>query len=172
MTIALAILDMQQHFLAAKKTAIADYDAACATINEVAKSFRSAGRPVLLLHNAHAQTSSLADGFEIVPDIHTETTDIRLTRSASNSFWQSELAAILTERQVELLLLCGYRSENCILATTAGAKAHGITCSVIDGAHITPKPSAGAAVAQIVPSVDPIIIPALLGGFSSATTPL
>jgi nicotinamidase-related amidase len=63
--------------------------------------------------------------------------DIRLRKTASDSFHQTDLDAALKRLGVRRLVICGFQSEFCVDTTTRRALALGYEVLLVDDGHST-----------------------------------
>lgn len=117
MNIALLIIDVQEAFIGHRKVQ-QEYKNTFEYINETAKLFRKAGKPVIIVRDIEGGND---DTFQNVEDLNVEDSDIEVLKAFSNSFWKTYLEEILKEKNVDFVVLCGNAAEYCILATYNGA---------------------------------------------------
>lgn len=100
-------------------------DEACEYINYVSNSLRSKGHLVMHIQDIEGMQESNREMYDIVPEIHIEDTDMKLTKEYSNAFWKTDLEQILLNQNVELLIISGLEAEHCVLFTFNGARERG-----------------------------------------------
>lgn len=166
MTIALAIIDVQKHFLPEPKlTAIAHHGLALHIINHCASVFRRAGQPVLRVYDSGAGKQDDMN-YEFVDQLHLGADDLIVHKTAGNSFNGTGLQDQLAERRVELLLICGYRSESCVMATAMGAKDLGIPVALIKDGHLSPDREAFLATEKVLPVISSHIVGQVVSAYA------
>lgn len=116
--IAFLIIDLQKAFIDDRKGQKV-YDDTLIYVNETAKLFRKANQPVIVIRDIEEGDGPL---FDIVDDLRVEKTDIKLTKTYSNSFWKTELDDILKKLNVDFVVISGSAAEQCVLATYNGAR--------------------------------------------------
>lgn len=169
MAIALAIIDVQKHFLPESKlNAIAHSGLAVHNINYCAEVFRRAGQPVVRVYDAGAGRKDDMN-YEFIDQLSRGADDLVIHKTAGNSFSGTSLSDQLKERQVELTLICGYRSEACVLATAMGAKDLGIPFALIKDGHLSPDREAFFAVEKVLPLISTPIVGQVVTAFAHAS---
>jgi nicotinamidase-related amidase len=130
MKIALLIIDMQKIFLDDKKNKI-DVPKACEHINYAADLLRSKGHCIVIVQDMERAEEVDSGMLDIIPEIKIESSDIRLSKIASNSFWDTDLEKILREQEIEMVIVSGYTAENCVLFTYNGAIERGFKTVIL-----------------------------------------
>lgn len=138
MKTALLIIDVQQALCAGRYAAF-DAGGVIARINAVARKVRAAGAPVVLIQHEeddgplqHGSAGwQLAEGLEVQP------ADVRIRKTACDSFHRTELHASLQTLGVAKLIVCGLQSEFCVDSTTRGALALGYPVVLVADGHTT-----------------------------------
>ncbi|MCI3922574.1 isochorismatase family protein [Paenibacillus sp. TRM 82003] len=127
MNIALLIIDVQEAFVGDRRGK-KEFEDTLAYINETAKLFRNAGRPVIVVRDIEE-----GDGERMrnVEELQTGETDFELLKEYSNSFWKTNLEEMLREREVDFVVNCGNAAEHCILATYNGARERGFGTAML-----------------------------------------
>lgn len=133
---AVLVIDVQQGLCVGPDAA---YDCAgtIERINTVTRQARSAQVPVVFVQHEsaagmleHASANwQLAAGLEVMPG------DIRLRKTTPDAFLRTDLHAILKERGVEELVVCGMHSEFCVDTTARKALALGYPVVLVSDAH-------------------------------------
>lgn len=108
-------------------------------INQVSAKARAAGAPVILIqHEAPddpleygTEGWKLADGLDVQPS------DIHLRKKATDSFHNTELHALLQERGIKKVIICGLQSDFCVDTTTRRALALGYPVTLVSDGHST-----------------------------------
>ena len=138
MTSALLIIDVQ-HALCSGRWSAYDVDATVDRINEVAGRARAAGAPVLLIQ--HEEEDGPLEfgtpGWHLYERLAVEPSDIKLRKTATDSFYRTELHSLLQSRVVDRLVVCGLQSEFCVDSTVRGALALGFPVVLVADGHTT-----------------------------------
>jgi nicotinamidase-related amidase len=138
MKTAVLVIDVQQA-LCSGQYAAHDIDAVIGRINAVAAKARAAGAPVVFVQH-EGEDSPLRYGsaaWQLDPRLDVQATDVRIRKTASDSFHETALDALLRERGVDALVVCGLQSEFCVDSTVRGALPRGYSVSLVRDAHST-----------------------------------
>ncbi len=144
---AMIIIDVQEAFLANRRED-AGYQKAMQTINEVSALFRRAELPVFIVRDLSEGSD---DRFVNVRELHVEPSDIEILKVYNNSFWKTELDAMLRERNVDWVLLCGNAAEFCVTATYFGALENGYAAYLLKGGILAETEIGIPAMEQVRP---------------------
>jgi len=138
MTTALLIIDMQQALCAGDEAAFG-IEAVLDRINGLARVARAADAPVVLVQHEEGDGPLQAgtDGWQLVQGLQTAAGDLRLRKTACDSFHKTDLHPLLQQRGVEQLVVCGVQSEFCVDATVRRALSLGYDVTLAADAHST-----------------------------------
>lgn len=135
---ALLIIDVQQA-LCSGPWAVFDVDNVVDRINAVAVKARAAGMPVVLIQHEEAdgplQFGSV--GWQLYERLDVHPQDVRVRKTATDSFHHTPLQELLQARSIENLIICGLQSEFCVDSTVRGALAHGYPVTLVLDGHST-----------------------------------
>ena len=134
---ALLIIDVQT-VLCTGRWACVDVDRVVDRINEVGARMRAAAAPVFLIQ--HEDDAGLRYGtknWQLYERVAVGPDDVRVRKTASDSFHRTELQALLRARDVNRLVACGLQSEFCVDSTVRGALALGYSVTLVSDAHTT-----------------------------------
>ena len=135
---ALLVIDVQQALCSGEYKAF-ESERVIDRINSVTRSARSAGAPVIMIQH-ESQGGPLdfgTDGWRLADGLEVQATDILLRKKATDSFHQTELQALLRDRGVKDLIICGLQSEFCVDTTTRRALALGYPVVLVADGHST-----------------------------------
>lgn len=138
MTTALLIIDIQ-HALCQGDEAAFDIDRVIDRINSVSAKARAAGLPVVLVQHEENEGPLQFDseGWQLAGGLVTQAADLRVRKTATDAFHRTELHALLQQRGVDHLIVCGVQSEFCVDSSVRGALALGYAVSLVADAHST-----------------------------------
>ena len=138
MSAALLIIDVQQALCSGEHAAF-DSQRVIERINRVAAGARSAGAPVVLIqHEAPGTPFEFGTaGWQLAQGLDARSTDIALRKTATDSFHLTRLQALLQERHVDQLIICGLQSDFCVDTTTRRALALGYPVTLVSDGHST-----------------------------------
>ena len=138
MKTALLIIDVQQG-LCEGKHATFESQRVIANINMVSKKVRDAGALVIFIQ--HESSSGLlafgSKAWQLADGLHIEPSDLRLRKTASDSFHQTELDALLKQHAITDLIICGMQTEFCVDTTVRRALALTYPVVLVADAHTT-----------------------------------
>lgn len=128
--------------------------AASARINEALELFRRHGAPVLVVLDEEAPTRVPGDpSFEPHEGLRLEGSDRRVHKQYNNSFWQTELDALLKGAGVDTVVVSGWCAEFCVLSTYRGAVERGYRARLLEGGIASDSAERLRMVEQICPRV-------------------
>ncbi|PNB46837.1 cysteine hydrolase [Pseudomonas sp. GW456-12-10-14-LB2] len=138
MTTALLIIDVQRA-LCTGEYECHDAKRVIDTINGLSARARQSGVPVVLIqHNekdspfAHgAEGWQLADGLDTAPG------DLRVDKTANDSFYQTNLQKLIPREDFDRLVICGMQTDYCVNATVRQAHQLGYDVELAADAHTT-----------------------------------
>jgi nicotinamidase-related amidase len=124
---ALLVIDMQKEYYKKLKDSQASMEDAALYINYFVDLFHKKGFPVInVLHqDLRFGFSEGHEDFEFIEQLKVHETDSRIIKSFGNAFKQTDLDAILKEKGVDTVFLCGLAGEYCVHATFYGADGCG-----------------------------------------------
>ena len=108
-----------------------------ARINGLASRARQAGVPVVWVQHETAGGDLHADtpGWQLHAGLVTMASDLFVRKAMSDAFLRTELHALLAERGVRHVAMCGYSSEFCVDSSVRGAAARGYAVTLAADAH-------------------------------------
>lgn len=138
MTTAVLIIDVQQALCSGEYEAF-ESKRVIERINLVSRKARATGAPVVVIQHESkggpleygSEGWRLADGLEVDP------TDIRVRKTAADSFHSTDLQSVLLAHKVKQLAISGFQSEFCVDTTTRRALALGYPVFLVADAHST-----------------------------------
>jgi nicotinamidase-related amidase len=135
---ALLIIDVQKA-LCSGEWAAHDIDRVVDGINAVASRVRAGGAPVIIIQHEEGEGPFQfgAEGWQLYERLNTRPEDVRLRKTATDSFHKTRLLSLLQAHGVSDLVVCGLQSEFCVDSTVRGALAHGYPVVLISDAHTT-----------------------------------
>ena len=138
MTTALLIIDVQQILCSGEYEAF-EFKRVIDRINLVARKVREAGATVVVIQ--HESVGGPMDygseGWKLAPGLDALPTDTYVRKTATDSFHNTDLQAVLQARGVKNLVICGLQSEFCVDTTTRRALALGYPVTLISDGHST-----------------------------------
>jgi nicotinamidase-related amidase len=135
---ALLIIDVQQ-VLCSGEYAAYDVERVIDRINLVSRRVRASGGLVVVIQHETrgGEMDYGSDGWQLAPSLETWDGDIRLRKTATDSFHRTELHDLLQARGITNLIICGLQSEFCVDTTTRRALALGYPVVLVSDGHST-----------------------------------
>lgn len=108
-------------------------------INKITSFARKGKLPVIFIQ--HEKNGSVVEfdsiEWNLVPDLHTESSDLYVRKTTPNSFTRTHLNELLTQHKIKNLIVCGYATEFCVDSTVRGGAALGYSIQIASDAHTT-----------------------------------
>jgi nicotinamidase-related amidase len=144
------VIDVQQGLCEGEGAAF-DCKGTISRINGVTRKVRGIGAPVIFVQ--HESTSGYLEygssAWQLANGLEVEPTDIKIRKTTPDAFLRTELEAILRERGIENVVVCGMHSEFCIDTTIRRALALGFPVVLISDAH-TSAGNAAISAQQVI----------------------
>ncbi|KRB60359.1 isochorismatase [Rhizobium sp. Root708] len=146
MTKALLIIDVQNAILAGKGTPErqpildAALDETVSRLQSLRAEAHRAGAPVVLVQHDGAPGHRLAvgtDGWAIRPELSPAEDDTTVHKKSSDSFFETDLAEKLAERNVTHLIVGGCMTQFCVDTTVRRAVSLGYDVTLVADGHTT-----------------------------------
>ncbi|MCK9685478.1 cysteine hydrolase family protein [Scleromatobacter humisilvae] len=131
---ALVVIDMQTILFDPEPP---EAEAVVARINGLASRAREAGVPVVWVQHETASGDLVAEtpGWQLHPGLMATPSDLFVRKKMSDAFLRTELHALLAERGVRHVTVCGYSSEFCVDSSVRGAASRGYAVTLAADAH-------------------------------------
>ena len=135
---ALLVIDVQRT-LCIGKWAASEIDVVVDRINAVGVRARSSGAPVIFIQHEEEEGPMRinSDGWQLCERLNVRPEDLRIRKTACDSFFRTELQSLLQLAGVSNLVICGLQSEFCVDSTVRGGLAHGYPVVLISDGHST-----------------------------------
>jgi nicotinamidase-related amidase len=138
MNAALLVIDVQQALCTGEEAAF-DIERVIGRINALVAEARSTGVPVIFIQ--HEEDGGLlqfnTDAWQLAKGLAVQPGDLRVRKTAPDSFNNTGLQQLLQERGVGRLVICGLQTDCCVNATVRGAAALGYQVVLAADAHST-----------------------------------
>ena len=138
MSTALLIIDVQRALCAGEYECF-DIKRVIDTINGLSAKARKANIPVILIQ--HEEEGDLlqfnSEGWQLAEGLETSDEDLRVRKTTGDSFYQTNLGALLQKRDVDRLIICGLQTDYCVNATVRQAHTLGYDVVLAADAHST-----------------------------------
>jgi len=138
MTTALLIIDVQRA-LCAGEYECHDITRVIDTINGLSARARKAGVTVVLIqHNEkNSPLAHGAEGWQLADGLNAAPSDLRVDKTANDSFYQTNLQKLIPREDFERLVICGLQTDYCVNATVRQAHQLGYDVELAADAHST-----------------------------------
>lgn len=150
MSTALLIIDVQQELCFGSEAGYA-IDSVLANINALSAQARAAGVPVVLIQHEEPGSPLTvgAPGWQLADGLATGESDLKVRKTTGDSFHDTDLQALLSERGVKRVVACGLQTDHCVNATVRRAAALGYEVVLASDAHTTFDDGQGTAAQAI-----------------------
>jgi nicotinamidase-related amidase len=131
----LLLVDIQNDYFAGGHMELVGMDQAAANARRLLRAFRAASRPVVHIRHVSVRPGATfclpgTQGAAINERVAPLAGETVVTKHFPNSFGDTGLQAILSDRGIDTLTICGAMSHMCIDATTRAAFDMGFQCRV------------------------------------------
>jgi len=126
----IVVVDMQNGVFATPRF---DRNGRSARINQLTEA---ADKTIFITHREGAMQPGI-DAFELLPELRQPAGSLYVTKTACDSFWQTDLAATLTQLNAESFVICGCASDYCVDTTIKVGASLGYRITVAADAHTT-----------------------------------
>jgi len=134
---ALLVIDVQQA-LSSGRWAMFDVERVIERINVAVAKASAAGAPVVWIqHEDAGPLRHGSDGWQLDARLAVRPDDLRLRKTATDSFHKTELQQWLQSQGIDRLIVCGLQSDFCVDSTIRRALALGYPVVLISDAHST-----------------------------------
>ena len=135
---ALLIIDMQAG-LFTPETPRYDAEGVVARINAVAKALRCGGGTVVFIQHDGPKGDAFepgTSGWQLLPSLGHDSGDVVVHKTACDSFYETDLADVLSRRGVHRLVVTGCATDFCVDTTIRAAMSREYEVVVVaDGTH-------------------------------------
>ncbi len=135
---ALLIIDVQRGLFDAEPRPF-EADAVVQRINALADRARAAAAPVIFIQHER-EASALqhgSEGWQLERGLKVLPQDLISRKTTPDSFLRTDLQALLQDRQIQHVVICGYACEFCVDTSTRRAAALGFEVTLAADAHTT-----------------------------------
>ncbi len=112
-------------------------DAVVANVANLVDKARHEQVPVVWVQHVDEQLARGSDSWQIVPELTPGDTEPLVEKNYGDSFEDTTLESVLSERGVGRLVVVGAQTDACIRSTLHGALARGYDATLVSDAHTT-----------------------------------
>lgn len=141
---ALVVIDVQANILAvpggARPAVHQRFDEVRTRIAGLVDQARGDGAPIIFIQHDGSPGHRLEvgkPGWEICSDLHRAPEDIVVRKTACDSFYETDLQSVLSQRGVEHLVVAGLMTQYCIDTTCRRAVSLGYDVTLVADGHTT-----------------------------------
>ena len=138
---ALVIIDVQKDYFKGGRWELYQSDQALEQVKILIGAFRAKELPILYVQHISAKGAAFFEegtmGIAIHPEIAPLETDSVIIKHHPNSFFETDLQAVLEEKKIEELYVCGMMSHMCVDTTVRCAADHGYPVTLFEDACAT-----------------------------------
>ncbi len=136
---ALLVIDMQQGSFTTE-TPRFDTEGVVNRINSLAALFRENHWPVIFIQHDGSKEGAFIPGNEdwkLLPELEVHTSDLLVSKTANNVFYNSELDPLLKKMNIEALFISGCATDFCVESSIQAALSNNFEVTVIKDGHTT-----------------------------------
>lgn len=132
------------------------FEQLAARIGVLAQAARQTGAPVIAVQQTGPPGSPFdpeTPGWRLSPAISIQDGDLCVRKTATDSFYQTDLAALLNQHAITTIVIAGAATDYCVDATTRSAISHNFNVDLVSDAHapaVQGDPDAGLSAEQII----------------------
>ena len=130
---ALVVIDVQNDVMAEAH----NRDAVIANIATLIDKARADDVPVVWVQHSSAGMPAGSAGWEYVPELAQHEAEPVVHKRYGDAFDDTDLEAVLAERQIGRLIIAGAQTDECIRSTLHGAIVRGYDTTLVADAHTT-----------------------------------
>jgi nicotinamidase-related amidase len=107
-------------------------------INALSAAFRQTGKPVIFVQHDGTSEGCFIPGtqdWSLLPELTTASSDILISKTANDSFYETDLAAVLQRESVNHLIVTGCATDFCVESTIQSALVKNYNITVISNGH-------------------------------------
>ncbi|WP_216896448.1 isochorismatase family protein [Nocardia alni] len=130
-----------------------------AGLNTVIAAGRRGDIPIVFIQHTDSSGEPALDtpGWALHPELDARPTDRFLTKAATDSFYGTDLAATLTDLDVDTVVVGGAASDYCIDATVRAAQSLGFDVDLLSDGHTAQAGSTGLSAPQIISHINEVL---------------
>ena len=130
---ALLVIDMQRNVVANAH----ELDPVVANINTLVDKARAESVPIVWVQHSDSDLPEGSEGWEFVDELVRGADEPLVPKSFGDSFEDTNLEALLAERQVGRIVVTGAQTDACIRSTLHGGLVRGYDVTLVADAHTT-----------------------------------
>lgn len=136
---ALLVVDLQNEFFEHGSPSLASLRSSVEYSNAAIALFRKGGATIVAVRDWDGAREPGTPQFEIHPSVHIRPEDLHIDKHFGNAFWRTNLEEELRSRQIDFVVVTGFRAEQCVLDTYRGARERGFGAAIMQGSIAGPR---------------------------------
>ena len=132
---ALVVIDMQRNVVGQAH----DVDRVVANINTLVDKARTERVSVIWVQHSDEDMPQGSEGWQYIPELTRHDDEPLVHKRYGDSFEETDLESLLSERGVGRLVVTGAQTDACIRSTLHGALVRGYDTTLVEDAHTQPK---------------------------------
>jgi nicotinamidase-related amidase len=105
------------------------------SINSAIKEYRASDSKIVFVQHNNNQLKNGNSDWEIDERISRHENEIIIQKNHGNAFQNTNLKKLLSDSQIDHLIICGLTSHGCVKATCLGGIEEGFTTSLLKNGH-------------------------------------
>ena len=130
---ALVVIDMQRNVVGQAH----DVERVVANINTLVDKARTESVPVIWVQHSDDDMPQGSEGWQYIPELTRHEDEPLVHKRFGDSFDETDLESVLSERGVGRLVVTGAQTDACIRSTLHGALVRGYDATLVEDAHTT-----------------------------------
>ncbi|MVT01115.1 isochorismatase [Enterobacter sp. 10-1] len=106
---------------------------------------RAADRVIFIQHAEDGGLEEGSDGFALLAELEQPAGSLYVTKTACDAFYQTRLAQLLSDLNIEEFVICGCATDYCVDTTIKNGASRGYAITVAEDAHTTANRAAAQA---------------------------
>mgnify|MGYP000493800290 CR=1 FL=1 len=134
---AILIIDMQKSVFTTPRY---DSDGVVNRINKLSELTRKSDGIVIYIQHNGSEDDNMSEGsqgWEIIDELNINKSDFKITKSACDSFYKTDLESLLNENNVKHVTITGAVTEFCVDTTIRSCLSKEFNVTVISDGHTT-----------------------------------
>lgn len=137
---ALLVVDLQNEFFEEGSPSLPSLRSAVEYVDAAITLFRRVGAPIVVVRDIEEPGREPGmPAFEVHPSVKVRPEDLHVNKRFGNAFWLTDLEEDLRTRQVDFVVITGFRAEGCVLDTFRGARERGFGAALLQGSIAGPR---------------------------------
>lgn len=142
---ALLVVDVQENFIARN---LFQKEIFISSVNSAIRQCRNKDIPIIFIQHNNNFLKSGESGWQIYSGLDKKKSDPVIQKTHSDAFQEKELAALISRKGINEIIVCGLVSHGCIKHTCQGGIKNGLSVKLLKNGHTLWGKDAEARVKQ------------------------